>query len=248
MTIFVNIGHSCYCSLILFISPSLQPGGMMPVLDLKVYVVGEQFVHEYFEKPTACKYTIPYSSAHSEKMKMAVIVEEGLRRLRNHSQGLEWEKKRLVLASFSMKLMRSGYPATKRHQAIKTACVKYDKMCEDDKNGVRPIHRSRDWMAKERRLEKERKVTKWHQSQKNKVSAPLFLDPTAGNLTSEIKEACRKFELVTDMCVSVKTKAGEKVKHESKAEPLKFKGCKRDNCFSCQSGGGGGGEKNGAGR
>ena len=34
------------------------------------------------------------SSAHSIKMKMAVLVEEGLRRLRNYSRGLVWERSR----------------------------------------------------------------------------------------------------------------------------------------------------------
>ena len=84
--------------------PTFQPEGMVPVLDIKTYVVGEQFVHDFYEKPTACRYTIPYSSAQSEKMKMAVLVEDGLRRVRNYSQGLEWEKKRLTLAAYSMKL------------------------------------------------------------------------------------------------------------------------------------------------
>ena len=97
-----EIGDTIFkCVKFTFDCPSLQPSKgqneeMVPVLDLKCYVVGEQFVHEYYEKKTACRYTIPYSSAHSDKMKMAVLVEDGLRRLRNYSQGLEWEKKRLV--------------------------------------------------------------------------------------------------------------------------------------------------------
>ena len=153
-----EIGDTIFkCVKFTFDCPSLQPSKgqneeMVPVLDLKCYVVGEQFVHEYYDKETACKYTIPYSSAHSDKMKMAVLVEDGLRRLRNYSQGLELEKKRLVLASYSMKLKWSRYPVTKRHQVIKTVCLKYDKMCEDDRSEVRPIHRSRSWKGRERRL------------------------------------------------------------------------------------------------
>ena len=49
------------------------------------------------------------------------------------------------------------------------------------------------------------------------------------------------------MCVTVETRAGEKVKHESKAEPFKINGCSREKCFPGQSGGGGQCEKNGAG-
>ena len=59
---------------------------------------------------------------------------------------------------------------------------KYDKMCEDEDNGVRPNHRPREWKEKERRLEKEAKVTNWHKSKPDQVSAPLILDPTGGSL------------------------------------------------------------------
>ena len=51
---------------------------------------------------------------------------------------------------------------------IKTAYEKFDKMCEDEDNGVRPIHRPREWKEKERRLEKEAKVTNWHKSGQTK--------------------------------------------------------------------------------
>ena len=74
-------------------------------------------------------------SAHSKKMKMAVLVEEGLRRLRNTSRGLDAEKSRKVMANWSRKLRRSGYPATVRHEVIKTACEKWEKMCEEEDVG-----------------------------------------------------------------------------------------------------------------
>ena len=175
----------------LSLSPAIQGAewGEGPSLRSQV---GEQFVHEYSEKQTACRYTIPYSSAHSDKMKMAELVEDGLQRLRNYSQGLEWEKKRLVMASYAMKLKRSGYPLTIRHQVIKTVCLKYDKMCEDERNGVRPIHRPRNWKSKERRLEKERKLTRWHQTEQDKVSAPqLFQTRTIKFLTFLSQNLCQ---------------------------------------------------------
>ena len=121
---------------------------------------------------------ILFSSAHSKKMKMAVLVEEGVRRLRNTARGLDEEKRRSVMEKWSRKLRRSGYPATWRHEVIKAAYEKFDKMCEDEDNGVRPIHRPREWKERERRLEKEAKVSNWHKSKPNQVSAPLILDPT----------------------------------------------------------------------
>ena len=50
--------------------------GMVPVLDLKVAVKENQLVHEYYEKPCAAKMVIPYSSAHSRKMKVIVFCRD----------------------------------------------------------------------------------------------------------------------------------------------------------------------------
>ena len=181
--------------------PSLNQDGRVPILDLGVSVENGQVVHDFYEKPCSSKFVIPHTSAHSKKMKMAVLVEEGVRRLRNTSRGLEWERSRSVMEKWSKKLRRSGYPATIRHQVIKTALKKWDKMQEEEDAGVRPIYRPRDWKEKERRLAKERKKEKWHQAKEGQVSAPLIIDPTAGKLAAEFKDVCRKFEEVTEMRV-----------------------------------------------
>ena len=226
--------------------PSNYPNGKVPVLDLQVNIQNNKFTHEFYEKPCASKMVIPHKSAHSRKMKMSVLVEEGLRRLRNNSRGLDVETSRKVMALWSRKLQRSGYPVTVRHEVIRTAYERWEKMCETEDAGGRPIHRPRGWMARERRMEKERKTSCWHQSQDNQISAPLILDPTAGSLTKEAKDVCAKFEAVTGMRVVVQERAGSSVKHLAKAEPLKHKGCGRDECFSCSTGGGKC-EKNGVG-
>ena len=226
--------------------PSKNENGKVPILDLEIAVVDNQMIHEHFEKPCAAKMVIPFQSAHSRKMKMAVLVEEGVRRLRNTARGLDEEKRRSVMEKWSRKLRRSGYPATWRHEVIKAAYEKYDKMCEDEDNGVRPIHRPREWKEKERRLEKEAKVTNWHKSKPDQVSAPLILDPTGGSLSKDAKEVCRKFEQVTGMRVVVQERAGNANKALAKSEPLKDEKCGRDDCFPCETGGGKC-EKNGAG-
>ena len=105
-------------------------------------------------------------------MKLSVMVEEGVRRLRNNSRGLPWEKRRKVMEEWSRKLKRSGYPATFRHQVVKAAVDKWEKMCKDEDEGVRPIHRAREWQMKARRLEKESKREAWHKSENGQASAP----------------------------------------------------------------------------
>ena len=53
---------------------------------------------------------------------------------------------------------------------------------------MRPIHRPFEWKKRERRLEKEVKVTNWHKSRSDQMSAPLILDPTAVILRKDAKE------------------------------------------------------------
>ena len=120
-------------------------------------------------------------------------------------------------------------------------------MCQEEDDNVRPIHRPREWKQEERTRQKERKILNWHQTKVGQISAPLILDPTAGDMAKEMKIVCSKFEEVTGMHVTVKERAGEKNKHIAKAEPLKAKSCGRDDCFSCSSGGGGNCEKNSSG-
>ena len=109
MEVLKNIANTIYdCVQFTVDCPSSNDSGKVPVLDLNVYIRGDQIVHEFYEKPCASKMVIPYSSAHSKKMKMAVLVEEGLRRLRNTSRGLEQEESRKVMAIWSRKLKRSG--------------------------------------------------------------------------------------------------------------------------------------------
>ena len=73
-------------------------------------------------------------------------------------------RSRKVMEDWSRKLRRSGYPATMRHEVIKAALDRYKKMCMEEDEGVRPIHRPRSWKEKKRRREKELKRTNWHQS------------------------------------------------------------------------------------
>ena len=74
-TIFKCVQFNIDCT---YLHPSTRK---VPVLDLQVYFENKQFLHEIYEKPIASKFVIPSRSAHSKAMKMAVLVEEGLRRL-----------------------------------------------------------------------------------------------------------------------------------------------------------------------
>ena len=78
-----DIGNSIFkCIQFTIDVPSLNENGRLPVLDLNVEVVDGKIKHGFFQKPCTSEIVIPFNSAHSRKMKMSVLVEEGVRRLR----------------------------------------------------------------------------------------------------------------------------------------------------------------------
>ena len=105
-----------------------------------------------------------------------------------------------------------------RHEMIGASVRRYERMCEEEDRGVRPVHRARDWKEKERQRAKELKKTNWHKNQDDQVSAPLILDPTSGNMTKEMKAVSKKFEEVTGWRVPIVERAGTRVSSIAKAE------------------------------
>ena len=97
--------------------------GKVPVLDLKLKVYTKETRYSMNSR-----IVILYKSAHSIKMEMAVLVKEGVRQIRNNSRGMDGEVLRKVMAQWSRKLIRSGYPETVRHKVSMTACEWWQKM------------------------------------------------------------------------------------------------------------------------
>ena len=55
------------------------------------------------------------------------------------------------------------------------------------------------------------------------VSAPLILDPTAGDMSKEMKSVCKDLAKVTGWRVPVVERAGKAMRSIAKAEPLKIR-------------------------
>ena len=161
--------------------------------------------------------------------------------------GLEWEGRKSIMKAYAMKLKRSGWPATTRHQVVKEVVEKWDQACQMENEGVRPIHRAREWPVASRRQEKEQKMKNWQKMGKDQVLAPLILDPTDGDITVKMKQECVKFQEATGFHVTVRTRAGWSVKRDGKPEPFREKGCWRDNCLCCSTGNAGNCERNSVG-
>ena len=59
---------------------------MCPVLDLQTFArVDGTIIYKLYKKPCTSKFVIMAKSAHSQHMKMSVLVEGGVRRMRSGS-------------------------------------------------------------------------------------------------------------------------------------------------------------------
>ena len=174
--------------------PCNYEDGKMPVLDIKVDVnVSEdnRIDFEFYEKPTKNPRVVLASSALSHTQKRTILTQECLRRLRNTKVELGSQTQNKHLNPFMLKLKNSGYGIKFRKEILDSAIKAFDKMLVDDKNGTKPMYRSKDWNKEERMKAKLNKKLDWWNSQKSKIQykSVLFVTPTPGGiLASELRK------------------------------------------------------------
>ena len=113
-------------------SPEMNSDGMMPVLDLKLWIHFcnhyPQVAHTFFRKPIASPYTILKRSAIAEGTKKNTLFQEVLRRLYNVSNLLPWSESVRHLSEYSNVMRNSGYSASERFNAIRGGILRYEEM------------------------------------------------------------------------------------------------------------------------
>ena len=247
-----KIGSSIHPSIkTTFDFPSKNQNLKMPLLDLEVWTENNKVRFSHYEKPMSSKFTIPIQSAHSWKMKMAVLHREAVRRMLNMDKDHSWEEVTSVLNKYSRKLERSGYSSSTRADIIRSAIQTYKRMRKEDRENKRPLYRPREWHEHKRNLEKESKKSSWSKNGKmpgEVARAPLIICPQAGNsLTSRMKDICQKFAKEHNIHVKVVTRGGSKMTRDLRSNPLRVGGCGRGDCMVCSQGGKGDCSRSGAG-
>ena len=96
-------------------------------------------------------------------------------------------------------------------------------MCKEEDDGVRPVHRPREWRREDRKLAKLSKKQSWNKGGKSGVSSSH-----SESLVGQLQEECRRFEEKFGIRVSVVTRAGQSVRRDEMAEPLRVVGCDRE--------------------
>ena len=113
---------------------------------------------EFYQKPTKHPRVILASSALSFNKKRTILTQEGLRRLLNTKIELGPDVQKKHLDKFMLALKNSGYNYKFRKEVLDSTLKAYKKIIEDDKNGIKPIYRSRDWNLEERQKQKSKKT------------------------------------------------------------------------------------------
>jgi len=118
-------------------------------------------------------------SALNWKQKRTILTQEALRRLKNTSLELGHEVQCDNLSDFMLKLKDSGYCEKFRSEIIFSAKKAFDIIVENDQNGSRPIHRTREQMLSDKGARKSSGYNWWKKGDnENKYTTILYVPPT----------------------------------------------------------------------
>lgn len=127
--------------------PSNHEDKKMPVLDLKVWIDGDEgeqsIKHIFYKKKMLCPFTILKRSAVGSSTKRNTMFQEALRRLRNCSKDTEWSEKARHLTEWQNMLRVSGYAEEYRYNIMLGAIKRHEEMKEKDRIGEIQFYRNR---------------------------------------------------------------------------------------------------------
>ena len=63
--------------------------------------------------------------------------------------------------NYNIKLKNSGYNCKFRKEILDSGLKAFEKMTEDDKKGIKPMYRGKEWNADERKRSKSKKKLNW---------------------------------------------------------------------------------------
>ena len=94
----------------------------LPILDLKCWTEirdGKTIIfHDFYKKPMASKTSIRSKTSMPSSQIRSILVEEGLRRMRNVTPSLPEEYRNVHLTDFAKEMMRGGHTENYRKAII----------------------------------------------------------------------------------------------------------------------------------
>ena len=221
--------------------PSKNKDGKLPILDLKVWVSPENIIlHEFYRKDMSTRIVMMSRSAMPKNMKRSALTQEGIRILKNCSEDIPWERIAQLLSDFSLRMKISGYNERYRHNIIQSSLLGWEKQKENDRNGIRPLYREKNWNRISRQQEKEKKSTQWYKEKgEYSYSFPIFCPQTPNSkllirwkrVAGEVRKSSRG-----KVNARIVEQAGTSLRSMlSKSSPKEDIHCHADDCYVCTS-------------
>ena len=222
--------------------PSRHSNKKMPMLDMNVWADDNGYImYTHYQKPASSTKVMDASSAQSAACKKSVHVQELLRRILNTSTRLDWlAEVAPVLTEYMTRMYKAGYSEGYRKNVLAHAMRIYDKMRQEEQEGIRPLYRPKDWEAERRSIDKRKKKHNW--ATKGGFTAPIMVPSTPDGELAKMLRSVAEAEATEDVRFKVIETGGKTVKHQlQSSNPTATKGCTDDSCIACRHGKGRGG-------
>ena len=222
--------------------PSKNHDEKLPILHMKVWLHEENYaVYQHYEKPVANRQILNAQSAQSFACKRSVHVNEVLRRILNPSARLKWsDSVAPILTDYMVRMKIAGYDENYRKRTLEQALRMYDKIVKEEEEGIKPVHRPRDFQKEERRKDKRKKKQNW--ATKGGCIAPIIVPSTPNSELLQMLREVAQSEAQPGLKFKIVEKGGKTVKRAAqKSNPTASGGCQGGDCLACKGGRGTGG-------
>ena len=116
------------------------------------------------------------------------------------------------LSKFMIKLKNSGYNRKFRAEVIASSKKAFAIMISEDKKGIKPLFRDRNWKSEEGLLKKQNTKRNWYKNKDSKYTSVLFVPPTPGReLIKELETREEELNRYNDERIKFVETGGEKI-------------------------------------
>ena len=129
----------------------------------------------------------------------------------------------------------AGYNELYRKKTLEQALRVYDRMVRDEEDGIKPIHRPRDWNKEERRKDKRKKKRDW--GTRGGCIAPIIVPSTPNSELLLMLRKVAESEALPGLKFKIVEKGGRTVKRKVQiANPTASGSCQAGDCVGCRGG------------
>ena len=142
------------------------------------------------------------------------------------------------LNKLMLKLKNSGYNQKFRTEVLDSSIKAFQRMVEEDKSGIKPLFRPREWNFEERQKSKNEKKRNWWNNENAQIqyTSVLFVTPTPGGvLAKEVRTREAEINRNSKERVKIEEKGGLKIKDILVSKnPFKKSKCVQKTCPLCK--------------